>query len=185
MKHSRKLISNCTVPRSIALLFTALSCVPVAASADEPAFTMTTITDSAHGAEIAAGKYEQAIEKITAADDDGTYFNSTNLCVAYTKTGNVVDALTACDAAIEQANSMSFDRRSYSMSLDRQRYSSKSLQERTRKKYLALALSNRGVLHAATGDVELARQDFVEALGVSARSSVAKANLARLDKGKA
>ena len=176
MKHSRKLISNCTVPRSIALLFTALSCVPVAASADEPAFTMTTITDSAHGAEIAAGKYEQAIEKITAADADGTYFNSTNLCVAYTKTGNVVDALTACDAAIEQANSMSFDRQSYL---------SRHAQERMRNKYLALALSNRGVLHAATGDVELARQDFVEALGVSARLSVVKTNLARLEKGKA
>ena len=185
MKHPRKLISNCTVPRSIALLFITLSCVPAAASADEPAFTMTTITDSAHGAEIAAGKYEQAIEKIAAIDDDDAFFNSTNLCVAYTKIGNVVDALTACDAAIEQANSMSFDRRSYLMSFDRRTSLSKSFQERTRKKYLALALSNRGVLRATTGDVELARQDFVEALGVSARSSVAKTNLARLDKGEA
>ena len=159
------------------MLFTALSCVSAAASADEPAFTMTTIIDSAHGAEIAAGKYEQAIEKITAIDDDEyTFFNSTNLCVAYTKTGSVADAVLACDAAIEQANSMSFDRQSYL---------SRHSQERMRSKYVALALSNRGVLRAATGDVELARQDFVEALGASARSSVVKTNLARLEKGKA
>ena len=174
MKHSRKLISNCAFPRSIALLFTALSCFSATASADEPTYTMTTIVDSAHGAKIAAGKYEQAIERIAAiADDASTFFISTNLCVAYTKTGNVADAQNACNAAIEQANSMSFDRRSYL---------SKRSQERMRSRYLALALSNRGVLHAATGDVELARQDFVEALGVRARSSVAKTNLARLDK---
>ena len=114
MKHSRKLISNCAFPRSIALLFTALSCVSATASADEPVYTMTTIVDSAHGAEIAAGKYEQAIEKIAAIDDDvDTFFNNTNLCVAYTKTGNLDDALLACDAAVEQADSISFDRRSY------------------------------------------------------------------------
>jgi len=177
MKRLRKLISNRKYPRLVALLLTALSCVFVTANADEPAFTMTTIIDSAHGAEIVAGKYEQAIERIAAIDSDqSTFFNSTNLCVAYTKIGNVADAVLACDAAIEQANSMSFDR---------QRYLSRHAKERMRSKYLALALSNRGVLHAATGDVELARQDFVEALGVSARSSVVKTNLARLEKGKA
>jgi len=174
MKHSRKLISNYAFPRSIALLFTALSCVSTTASADEPAYTMTTIADSAHGAEIAAGKYEQAIEKIAAIDDDvDTFFNNTNLCVAYTKTGKLDDALLACDAAVEQADSISFDRRSNL---------SKSFLERSRRKYLALALSNRGVLRAATGDIDLARQDFVEALSVRERSSVAKTNLARLDK---
>lgn len=174
MKHSRKLISNCAFPRSIVLLFTALSCASATASADEPVFTMTTIIDSAHGAEIAAGKYEQAIEKIAAIDDGvDTFFYNTNLCVAYTKTGNVDDALLACDAAVEQAASMSFDRRSEF---------SKSFQDRSRREYLALALSNRGVLRAATGDVELARQDFVEALSATARLSVVKTNLARLDK---
>lgn len=174
MKHSRKLISNCAFPRSIALLFTALSCVSATASADEPVYTMTTIVDSAHGAEIAAGKYEQAIEKIAVIDNDvDAFFNNTNLCVAYTKTGSLDDALLACDAAVEQADSISFDRLGYL---------SRSFKERRRSEYLAMALSNRGVLRAATGDVELARQDFVEALGVRARSSVAKTNLARLDK---
>lgn len=174
MKHSRKLISNYEFPRSIALLFTALSCVSATASADEPVFTMTTIIDSAHGAEIAAGEYEQAIEKIAAVNDGvDTFFYSTNLCVAYTKTGNLDDALLACEAAVEQADSISFDWRSDL---------SKSSQERSRRKFLALALSNRGVLRAAMGDVELARQDFVEAQSARARLSVVKTNLARLDK---
>ena len=174
MNHSRRLISNRAFSRSIPLLLTALSCVSVTANADEPAYTMTTIIDSAHGARIAAGEYEQAIEKIAALDDDADmFFNNTNLCVAYTKTGNVADASRACDAAVEKADSMAFDRHS-----DFPR----SSQERMRRTYLALALSNRGVLRAATGDVDLARQDFVEALSVRERSSVAKTNLARLDK---
>jgi len=84
MKHSRKLISNYAFPRSIALLFTALSCVSTTASADEPAYTMTTIADSAHGAEIAAGKYEQAIEKIAAIDDDVDTFLTIPTCVSRT-----------------------------------------------------------------------------------------------------
>jgi tetratricopeptide (TPR) repeat protein len=135
---------------------------------------MTTIVDSAHGAKIAAGKYEQAIEKIAVIDNDvDAFFNNTNLCVAYTKTSSLDDALLACDAAVELADGIRFDRRSYL---------SRSFKEKRRSEYLAMALSNRGVLRAATGDVELARQDFVEALGVRARSSVAKTNLARLDK---
>ena len=96
MKYSRKLLSNYKFSRSITLLFTALSCAPAIASADELAFTMTTIIDSAHGQEVVAGKYEQAIEKISALDEDvDSFFISTNLCVAYTKTSNVADALFA------------------------------------------------------------------------------------------
>jgi hypothetical protein len=68
------------------------------------------------------------------------------------------------------------------MSFDRRSEYSKSFQERLRREYLALALSNRGVLRAATGDVELARQDFVAAQSARARLSVVKTNLARLDK---
>ena len=174
MKHSRKLILNRAFPGSVALLFTALSCVSATASADEPVFTMTTIIDSAHGAEIAAGKYQQAIEKIAVIDNDvDAFFNNTNLCVAYTKTGSLDDALFACSAAVEQADGISFYRLGYL---------SRSFKERRRSEYLAMALSNRGVLRAAMGDVELARQDFVEALSVRARSSVAKTNLVRLDK---
>ena len=74
-------------------------------------------------------------------------------------------------AAVEKAEKMSFARRN---SL------SKSGQKRVRKTYLALALSNRGVLHAATGDVELARQDFTAALSIKTSSKVTKLNLARL-----
>ena len=78
-----------------------------------------------------------------------------------------------CSSDLEQADSISFDRLGYL---------SRSFKKRRRSEYLAMALSNRGVLRAATGDVELARQDFVEALSAGARLSVVKTNLARLDK---
>ena len=177
MKHSRNLISKSVFARSTVTLFAALCCISATASAAEPKYTMTTIKDLAHGATIDAGKYEQAIEKITAIDDDvDTFFRNTNLCVAYTKTGNLDDALLACDSAVEQVDNVSFDQMSFAP---------KSFERRMRSKYLAVSLSNRGVLHALMGDVELARRDFVEALSSGTYKKVVKINLARLDKGEA
>lgn len=172
MKYAKRLISLNTVPGMYMLLTTALCGASAAASAEEPAFTMTTIIDTAYGEEVAAGKYVQAIGKITQTKGKvDAFFESTNLCVAYTKTGNVDEASLACDAAVKQADGMSYDRR-----IDLP----KSYQESIRKKYLAMALSNRGVLHAVTGDVRLAHQDFVEALRFKKHTTVVKTNLARL-----
>lgn len=170
MKYSRKIILNKMFVRSIAVLVTALYCTSVTAEVDNPVFTMTTFRDAAYGGKIVAGKYAQAIEKITAnggfAD---VFFDNTNLCVAYTKSGDVDNAALACDAALEEIRSQRFVR----------------AQEKTYRKYLALALSNRGVVHALIGDIELARQDFVEALGLNAEGSAAEINLARLSEVKA
>jgi hypothetical protein len=171
MKYSQGLISKSVTARSLVALFAVLSCVSAQASADEPAFTMTAIIDSAHGGEIAAGKYAQAIEKIAAINDGDAFFNNTNLCVAYTKTRNLYEAKVACELAVEQADSMTFDRRSDL---------SKSAQERARRKFLAMALSNRGVLLVVTGNVELAHRDFVKALSIGNHTKVVKVNLARL-----
>jgi tetratricopeptide (TPR) repeat protein len=137
---------------------------------------MITIIDSAHGSKVATGRYEQAIEKIAAVeevagDNADSFFNQTNLCVAFTKLGNIEAALAACDAAVEKAESVRFARVSQLSPFS---------QERKRREYLAMALSNRGVMRAVKGDLELARQDFVDAMGARKNSSSAKANLARL-----
>ncbi len=159
-------------PRSIATLTMALFCMSAAAAEDGPVYTMITMVDLAHGEDVVAGKYEQAVEKIKqkkGAVDAFSY--NTNLCVAYTKLGDIDNASLACEAAIEEASRIR---------VVRQSDLSRSFQKQTKKKYLAFALSNRGVLRAAMGDVELARQDFVEALAANARIYAAKINLERL-----
>ena len=49
--------------------------------------------------------------------------------------------------------------------------------------YLALALSNMGVLQAAKGSTDMARETFLEAVGLDTGLSAPKINLARLAKG--
>jgi hypothetical protein len=49
------------------------------------------------------------------------------------------------------------------------------------QRYMALALSNRGVLHVVQGDVELARQDFTVATELKSGIAALAKNLARLD----
>jgi tetratricopeptide (TPR) repeat protein len=179
MKKHRKTISKKAAVRMTALMSTALLCSTAASAAEELTYSMTTIIDSPHGSRIAAGNYEQAIEKIAAIEnrarstDVDSFYNQTNLCVAFTKLGNIDDALSACDAAVEMAGSVRFVRMS--------QLSTKS-QKRKRNDYLAMALSNRGVMYAVKGEIELARKDFVDAMDARTNSSSAKANLARLGK---
>lgn len=154
------------------LLLAAGAGFSVAANADEPVYTMTTIVDAAYGSKITAGRYEEAIEKITAKHDlTGRFSSNTNLCVAYTKTGNAEKALAACDRAVALASEMAFER---GTGLPR------SAQQRKRNTYLSLSLVNLGVLHAVNGQRKAAHAYFTEALKVGSLKRVARVNLARL-----
>ena len=134
---------------------------PLAAEETDPAYTMTVIVDAAHGSKVAAGRYERAIDKITASKSKrDPYSRQTNLCVAYTKTGELDKATAACEAALEMMLSKS----------------------RPDRVYLALALSNVGVLHAAKGSHEIARKSFRQALELNSGLSAPKINLERLAK---
>jgi tetratricopeptide (TPR) repeat protein len=133
---------------------------------------MTVIVDAAHGGKVAAGKYERAIEKITASKSKrDPYSKQTNLCVAYTKTGELDKATEACEAAL----ALTLDSRSP------RRSSLGAAQVRKADRvYMALALSNLGVLHAAKGSPEIALRTFREALELDTGLSAPKVNLARL-----
>jgi tetratricopeptide (TPR) repeat protein len=173
MKQQGKTFFKHSLPRSIVALLAMSSFATSVANADELTYTMTTIVDASHGDQVAAGKYDRAIKKLSASSSkNDAFFKATNLCVAYTKVGNFADAVVACDAAVEKAKSMEYEKRSQI---------SRRFQVKTRKTYLALALTNRGVLHAVSGDVELAQQAFSEALNTYEDATVAKTNLAKLD----
>lgn len=142
----------------------------------EKPFQMAVIVDDAHGRTVASGKYDAAIEKITAGKRKlGDVFSGyVNLCVAYAKAREVKKALDACDAAVaymsEQESRASGSKNKRNPEL------------RVYRSNLAVALSNRGVLLAATGDIELARKDFVAAMGFDTRySKLAAGNLDRLE----
>lgn len=160
-----------------ALLFAATISTPV--SAEVPAitpFTMTVISDAAYGHSVVSGKYQRAIDKLTR---DGRllkdeFADQTNLCVAYTKTRDIQRASDACNAAIAHVK-----KREARVLKTSNRHSAKL---RAYQSNLAVALSNRGVLLAATGDAELARQDFLTALDLQTRlSTIVEGNLQRLE----
>lgn len=150
------------------------------ASAKEPGatpFTMAVVVDDAYGRAIVSGKFDKAIQRITAGGhrSPDRFSHQNNLCVAYAKTKETEKARAACDAAIALAKTRE--------SRATKKNSERSLIVRASRSDLAVALSNRGVLRAATGDEELARDDFVTAINFQTDfSKTVAANLNRLDK---
>jgi tetratricopeptide (TPR) repeat protein len=133
---------------------------------------MTVIVDAAHGGKIAAGKYERAIEKITAGKSSrDAYSKQTNLCVAYTKTGALEKATAACEAALAIMLDGRKPRRNVLAAMPSEKHD---------RVYLALALSNLGVLHAAKGSTDIARETFREAVELDTGLSAPRINLSRL-----
>ena len=172
MEMSRKRNRPGIVSTSVLVLATAFSCTPVFAQDAQPVYTMTVIVDEAHGQKVAAGKYDRAIAKLTAKKiTSDAYSDHTNLCVAYTKTGEIEKATVACEAAVAAMRKKPIMRSSSFMPTH---------QVATNRMYLALALSNLGVLDAVKGESEAAREKFEEAIALEAGISAPKVNIARL-----
>lgn len=158
------------------LLVATTASVPAQAAERDIAYTMTVISDDSFGQYIVDGAYEKAISKIsdTGPRRLASFEAQTNLCVAYTKSGDLERAEPACDnsvAAIRKLANRAVERRSTPEHI-----------AYGYRRYLALALANRGVLHAVHGDHAQAREFFLRAdeLGVR-RAAPVEVNLARLD----
>ena len=67
MKPVEKLTRLTWLSRPLVLAASLVAAAPLAAEENAEAYTMTVIVDAAHGSKVATGKYERAIEKITAA----------------------------------------------------------------------------------------------------------------------
>lgn len=170
-------LNRCNPTGRLALAALFVFSTPLAAHETDPVYTMTVIVDAAHGSKVAAGKYERAIEKITARKSArNAYSKQTNLCVAYTKTGALDKATEACEEAL-------------AIVLDgadtRDVLAGTTPSAKVDRKYLALALSNLGVLHAAKGSTDIAHKNFREALALNSGLSAPKVNLARLARDEA
>ena len=130
---------------------------------------MTAYLDSAHGRKVVKGQYARAIDKITtsSARRANTFESKANLCVAYTKTGDFDSAREVCDEALARVRKRVGTRTNRTL-------------PRIDRVDLAIALTNRGVLLALTGDLQQARAAFLEARELKARRSAVDSNLARL-----
>ena len=162
-----------TVARIMCALSLAVACTPAWSDTGKPSYEMAFFSDSDHGGRIESGRYEQAIEKINAKPGSGVALHAkTNLCVAYTKSGNIEAASIACEEAVVAAKTFRKIRRSeHAFETPAQ----------MRARYLAITLSNRGVLKAVMGDLEAARADFDAALAQEARLSSVQINIEKLE----
>ena len=161
------------IAKVLCALSLAVACAPAWSDTGKANYEMAFFTDSAEGSKILSGSYQKAIDKITQKiHGDDSLHVKTNLCVAYTKAGDIAAAEAACDAAVVAAKSFRKVRRSgFAVETSSQ----------VRSRYMAIALSNRGVLNAVKGNFAAARADFDAALAQQARVSSVHANLQKLD----
>ena len=174
--------SHLMKPKHAIAVASALLAIVTAPASATPAetestpYVMTVISDAAHGRRVTAGKYSQAIQKITHGGQRtrARFADQNNLCVAYAKTVELDKAAAACEAAIAQLKKKEprILRKSSVIGGQLDAYRSD----------LSVALSNRGVLRAVAGKTELARQDFNAAIELRSRvSRIAEENLDRLE----
>ncbi len=162
-----------TVAKVVCALSLAVACTPAWSDTGKPNYEMAFFSDAAQGAKILSGNYDQAIDKINTKSNAGHALHvKTNLCVAYTKSGDIEAAEVACEEAVIAAKTFRKIRRS-DLAVE--------TPAQTRARFVAIALSNRGVLHAVKGDLDAARADFDAALAQQARVSSVRANIEKLE----
>ena len=137
-------------------------------------YIMTVFSDLAHGEEILMGASGEAIAKLSRDKRSASkqLEDQINLCVAYAKTNQFDEAIAACDSAIDTSAKMA--RRIKRSGL----YGRESVRMAATGR--AIALTNRGVLHAIAGERERARELFETAVELRSNDSAAELNLTYL-----
>ena len=147
------------------------------ANAETEALTyrLSAIQDAAYGRMILADDFESAIDRLEDRSRRGIpgFFAATNLCVAYIKTGDLELAETSCAAAVEEITALVEARNpGYGEATDSMAV----------RRFMAMALSNRGVARALKGQHDLAAADFEKAIDIKSRLAEPAINLARLER---
>lgn len=151
---------------TLSLIAAALTVQPALAGS----FEMSVILDRAHGDLVQQGDYQNAIAQIAHGDQRMPFAASNNLCVAQTKLDDFAEAALSCDIAVQLAGFAAENG------------------HRTDVDYvteLAIALSNRGVLRAHTGDAAGAEEDFRKAVELEPNTDTPAQNLSHLLHGTA
>lgn len=130
---------------------------------------LTAYVNGAGGESLISGKYDVAIAEMKAdRPSTATAYSAkmNNLCVAYTVTKQLVDAKTACTAAVKAAK---YDR------LSSQRYAPGSSRENS---YVAIAYTNRAVASMMAKDSASAQVDLDRAKSLAPSAEFVSRNIA-------
>lgn len=152
-------------------------CAWTAQAAEAPNYVMVVYTDTAHGQSVVQGDLDETVSSLTRRDGQVEDFaEQVSLCVALTKSRQFEQAAKYCDMAIAQSAQ---EARRIRGTLGNGRRSA-----RTATTPKALAMTNRGVLHALAGEPEEARVLFEMARDADLMEEYAQNNLARLNLSK-
>lgn len=166
-RYANRIVNTCLA------ITTVLAWSTSGAHEEEPSYTVGVLLDVARGRTILAENYTAAISRLESRDARGInrFYVANNLCVAYLKAGRLEDATRACDTAVTTMESYLDSPQGRFAGADRAEWY---------RRYLAIALSNRGVALVMSGAKEKARDDFVLALELRPSAPEPEANLTRL-----
>jgi hypothetical protein len=158
---------------------TALLAATASAQAEESStdrFVMAVYEDMAQGRAILDGSPGETIEALSRISGGkiASFEESINLCVAYAQVKRIVEATVACDAAVAKAERKTAASRRRSNPY----FSTKRRIARTDQ---AIALSNRAVLHALSGELDEAKALLEKAVILDPRRKFARSNLTRIE----
>lgn len=137
-------------------------------------YVMIVYSDRAQGEFVLEGNHEKAISALLRRHDGSParFADQVNLCVAFAKTRQLEKATRFCDLALASSSSQA-----------RRRVTNYALGQHVRQVAAtdrAIALTNRGVLHAIAGETDAAQDLFEEAKAARVIGTYAHNNLARL-----
>jgi len=164
-RHIRKFAKSATLAAASSLLLVAAAQAGVAGSP----MTLTAYTNGAGGENLTKGKYDAAlVEMKSDRSTNSTAYSAkvNNLCVAYAIKRQLVEAKSACDAAVKAAK---YDR------LSSQRYAPGSVRENS---YVAIAYTNRAIVHMLSKDSASAKADLERAKSLAPTADFVSRNLA-------
>ncbi|GEM_PF-1453015 len=173
---TRNTLENTLTALPAIALLAGLAIMPFAAKADTAGYSMVVYEDSRLADRVMSHEYDTIKDALAALEARGnTDFDTlNNLCVGYTMTKAFTKAEAACDAAVgeDSAPDALFD--------EDTAFAGARTRKTLARNREAVALSNRGVLRAVTGDLVGAREDFEKAAATSDVVDAAEINLTRL-----
>ena len=137
-----------------------------------PKLVLTAYINGAGGESVMAGKYDAALTEIKrdrSASSDAYTAKINNQCVTYAVMKQLPQAMSACDEALRAAKA---DR------ISALRYSPGSVIQNS---YVAIAYTNRAVVHMMTKDVEGAKSDLARAKSLAPDAEFVSKNLLAME----
>ena len=145
-----------------------LSAAAYASDVTAPKLTLTAFVNGAGGESVMAGKYDEALSEIKydrTSGADAYTARVTNECVAYAAKKQITEALSACDKAVKAAN---YER------MMAQRFSPGASFQTS---YLAIAYTNRAIIHTLAKDLESAKSDMARAQSLAPSAEIVTQNM--------